>query len=114
LGGRQIDPLVGVEAELLVGVDRVEPGVLQLVGAQFVDQANAAALLREIEQDAAAGFGARRDRAAQPVGAIAAQAGQKSARATFGMEPREHRFSGGGGADQDRKMLGAAIAWAER
>src|SRR5205823_11023611 len=103
-----------VEAELLVGVDRVEPGVLQLVGAQFVDQANAAALLREVEQDAAGGFGDCRDRTAQLVAAIAPQAGQKIARETFGMEPHEHRFSGGGGADQDRKMLGAAIAWAER
>ena len=74
LGGRQIDPLVGVEAELLVGVDRVEPGILQLVGAQLVDQPDAAAFLRQIEQHAAAGRGDRGDRAAQLVAAVAAQA----------------------------------------
>src|SRR5581483_8425121 len=62
---REIDPLVGVEAELLVGVDRVEPGILELVGAQLVDQADAAALLREIEQNAAARLGDRGDGAAQ-------------------------------------------------
>ncbi len=54
LGRRQIDPLVGVEAQLLVGVERVEAGILQLVGAQLVDEADAAAFLREIEQHAAA------------------------------------------------------------
>ena len=74
LGGRQIDPLVGVEAELLVGVDRIEPGILQLIGAQLVDEADAAALLREVQQHAAARRGDRGDRAAQLVAAIAAQA----------------------------------------
>ena len=74
LGGRQIDPLVGVEAELLVGVERIEPGILQLIGAQLVDEPDAAAFLREIEQHPAARRGDRGDRAAQLVAAIAAQA----------------------------------------
>ena len=37
--------LVGLEAELPVGIQGVEALVLQLVGAQLVDQADAAALV---------------------------------------------------------------------
>ena len=44
---------VGREAELEVGLDRVEALLLQLVGAELVEQADAAALLGEVEQDAA-------------------------------------------------------------
>ena len=73
LGGREVDALVGVEAELLVGIDGVETGILELVGAQLVDQADAAAFLREIEQNAATGAGDLADRAAQLIAAIAAQ-----------------------------------------
>ena len=47
--GRQIDPFVGVETQLFVGVERVETGVLQSIGAQLIDEPDAAPLLREIE-----------------------------------------------------------------
>ena len=45
---------VGREAELEVGLHRVEPAVLQLVGAELVEQSDAPALLSEVEQHAAA------------------------------------------------------------
>src|SRR5260370_35353284 len=64
LGGRQVAALVGVEAELLVGVYRVETGILELVGAQLVDKTDATAFLGEIKQHAAAGLCDRRDRTA--------------------------------------------------
>ncbi len=54
LGGRLIDPLIGAEAELQIGLQRIRAGILQLIGAQLVHQADAAAFLREIEQHAAA------------------------------------------------------------
>ena len=47
--------LVVGEAEPLVGVDRVEPAVLQRVGAELVGEADAAAFLAQVEQDPAAG-----------------------------------------------------------
>ena len=53
LDAHAVVPLVGLEAEPLVGFDRVEPLVLQFVGADLVRQADAAALLVEIQQDAA-------------------------------------------------------------
>ena len=42
------------QAELEVGVDRVHPAVLQLVGAELVEQPDPAALLRQVQQHAAA------------------------------------------------------------
>src|SRR5438477_637534 len=77
--GRQIHPLVGIEAELFGGVDRVEPGILQLVGAQLVDEPDAAPFLREIEQRPAAGLRDCGDRPTQLIAAIAAQARQQIA-----------------------------------
>ena len=54
LDAHAVVALIGLEAEALVGLDRVEPFVLQLVGADLVGEADAAAFLVEIEQDAAA------------------------------------------------------------
>ena len=68
---REINPLVGVEAQLLVGVERVETGILQAIGAQLIDQPDAAPLLRQVEQHAA-GCRDRRDPASQLVAAVAA------------------------------------------
>ncbi len=45
---------VGLEAELEVRLDGVEPLLLELVRAQLVEQADAPALLGEVEQDALA------------------------------------------------------------
>src|SRR6185369_2090702 len=39
--------------ELQVRLDRVEPGLLELVGTKLVEQADAAALLRHVEEHAA-------------------------------------------------------------
>ena len=47
-GSRHINPLIGVVTQLLVGVQGVEAPVLKLVGAQFVDQPDAPAFLRQI------------------------------------------------------------------
>jgi hypothetical protein len=43
--------VVGREAELPIGFDGIESLVLELIGFNFVDQADAAALLRQIEHD---------------------------------------------------------------
>ena len=54
--GEAVVARVGREAEFIVGFDGVHAGVLELVGFELVHQADAAALLREIEQDAGARF----------------------------------------------------------
>src|SRR6185437_14644491 len=104
----------GIESELLIGVDRVEPFILELIGAQLVDEADAAALLREIEQHAAARARDLGDRAAQLVAAIAAQAAEQIAGEAFGMETHEHGLRRIGIADQNGEMLEPAIARAKR
>ena len=59
--------------ELEVGVDGVEALLLQLVGPQLVQQADAAALLREVEQDALALLLDAQQRVLELLAAVAAQ-----------------------------------------
>ena len=77
--GGGVYPLVGTEAELLVRVDGIESVILQLVGAQLVDQADAAAFLRQVEQHAPAGRLNFRDSAAQLIATVAAKATEQVA-----------------------------------
>ena len=44
----KIDAFVIVEPQLLVGIDGIKAAVLQGVGAQFVDETNAAPFLRQV------------------------------------------------------------------
>ena len=46
-----LDSRVRFKSELPVGLNGIEPLVLQLVGLQFINQADAAAFLREVEHD---------------------------------------------------------------
>src|SRR5690606_2210347 len=52
--GREI-PRINGKAKTLVGVDRVKSLILQGIGAQFVDKADAASFLPQIEQNAPGG-----------------------------------------------------------
>ena len=55
--GRVVLAAVGLEAELEVGLDGVQPLLLQLVGLELGHEADAAALLVLVDEDAAAGGG---------------------------------------------------------
>ena len=70
---------IGAESQVPVGIHGVEPGILQLIGAQLVGKADAAALLRQIQQHAAAGLVQSLHRRLQLLAAIAAQAAQQVA-----------------------------------
>src|SRR5579864_4687049 len=52
LRGQRELTVIGLEAETFVGLDRIESGVLQFVGLQFSHQADAAALLLFVHQNA--------------------------------------------------------------
>ena len=87
------DPVVakvGRKAELQVRVDGVEPVLLELVGAQLVEQPDPAALLREIEQDAGALALDHRQRRLELLAAIAAQRVEDVARQALGVDAHEH------------------------
>ena len=87
--------LVIVEAERGVGVDRIEAGVLKLVGAHLVGEADAAAFLREIKDDAAAGLLQPRQRKPELVAAIAAPRAEHVAGEAGRMDAHRHRLATG-------------------
>ena len=90
LGADAVVALVGLEAEPLVGFDRVEPGVLQLVGANLVGQADAAALLIEVEQHPAPFLGDPLHRRVELRPAVAARRVEDVAGQAAGMDPDQH------------------------
>ena len=71
--GRAEVAVVVLEAEALVGFDGVESGILQFVGLQLGHQADAAALLLLVDENARAFLGDHRERKFQLLAAIAAQ-----------------------------------------
>ena len=74
LGADPVVAEVGGQAELQVGVDGVEALLLELVGAQLVEQADPAALLGEVEQDAPALAARSSPARLELLAAVAAQA----------------------------------------
>ena len=78
------------QAELEVGVDRVQALVLEVVGAQLVQQADPAALLGEVEQDAGALALDHRQRRLELLAAIAAQRVEDVAGQALGVDAHEH------------------------
>ena len=87
------DPVVarvGGEAELEVRLDGVETLLLQLVRAQLVDQADAATLLRHVEQHAAALRLDLRERLLELLAAVAAQRVEDVAGQALGVHAHEH------------------------
>ncbi len=66
-------PLVGLESEALVGLDRVETAILQVVGANLVREPDPAPLLPHVEEDPLAGGGDHLQGQAPLLAAIAAE-----------------------------------------
>ena len=110
---RQIDPLIGVEAQLEIGLQRIGAAVLQAIGPELVDEADAAALLGQIEQQPAALARNLGDGALELVAAVAAQRPQQIAGEAGRMQARQHRAAMLRLADHDGEMLDAAVAGAE-
>ena len=81
---------VGLEAELEVGLDRVETLLLELVGAQLVEQPDPAALLGEVEQDARAFLLDPREGALELLAAVAAPRVEHVAGQALGVDTDEH------------------------
>ena len=85
--------LVRREAQGEVGVQRIQPAILQRVGAQLVRQADAAALLGQIQHCPGTLGGDAADGAAKLGAAIAAQAAEQVAGEALGMHP-DQRLGG--------------------
>ena len=105
--------LVVFKAEPVIGLDRVEPLILQRIGAHLVGKADAAPLLIEIKEDPRALGPHLRQSAAQLRAAIAFEASKKVAGETGRMEPRQNRCIAAGLADLDGIVLFGTVFGAE-
>jgi hypothetical protein len=106
---RKIARLIG-KAEALVGLERIEPLILQAIGAQLVDEADPAPLLAQIEQHAPAAARARLvrhgvERGIELGAAIAFEAAEDVAGEALRMEPHQRRTVAALLADDERDML---------
>src|ERR671937_806024 len=87
------DPVVahvGLEPELEVRFDRVEPVLLQLVRAQLVQQSDPAALLRHVQKNTTLLGRDLRQRLLELLAAVAAQRVEHVAGEALGMDAHEH------------------------
>ncbi|MNQ60504.1 hypothetical protein D3C85_747860 [compost metagenome] len=100
--------LVGAEAQALVGFHRIGAAILQLVGADLVQQADAATFLAQVEQYATAGVGDGAQGGFELEAAIATQAEQRVAGEAFGVQAAQDRFAVGDIAQGQGDMLLAA------
>ena len=73
LGSEAVVALVGLESEGLVGFDGIEAAILKFVGAELVDDSDAAAFLGDVEHDAGSFGFDHLEGGAELVAAIAAE-----------------------------------------
>ena len=99
-GGQAEVPTIRPEAQGVVGIDRVEAGVLKLVGPQFRHQADAAALLVLVDHQPAAFRGDGPHGDLQLVVAVAAQRPEHLAGEALRMDAHEGRALGQIAEDQ--------------
>ena len=90
LGADPVVAQVGRHAQLEVGVDGVEALLLELVGLELVEQADAAALLGEVEQHAAALLLDAQQRVLELLAAVAAQRVEDVAGEALRVHAHEH------------------------
>src|SRR5690606_11834570 len=105
-----VAPHVGGKAQGMVRLDRVGARVLQAIGADLVQQADAAPLLAQVEHEAAAMGGDALERLLELGATVAAPAEERVAGQAFGVDPGEHRRAVGDVAEAQRDMLLAGIA----
>ena len=90
LGADAVVAQVGRQPEALVGFDRVQAVLLQAVGAQLVQQPDAAALLGEVQQHALALALDHRQGRFELLAAVAAQRVEHVAGEALRVHPHEH------------------------
>ena len=110
--GMAIVALVVGKAEPPIGIDRVEPAVLQRIGAELVGKADPAAFLAEVEQHAAAGLADDPQRFLELRPAIAFQRAEHVAGQAFAVQPDQRRLAAER-ADDQRDMLLPVVGGAE-
>src|SRR5437868_3685046 len=90
LGADSVVAQVRLEAEPLIRFDGIDSLVLKLVGLELVEQADAAALLIEIDDDALSFFGNHFHRGVELPTTVAAQGMKHVARQALRVHPHEN------------------------
>ena len=108
-GGRGVVARVGGQAEREVGVDGVEAALLQAVGAELVDEADAAALVTAHVDDDAAVLLDRVERRLELRAALALERVERLAGQALGVHAHERRVLEELARD-DREVVGARHA----
>ena len=99
LGGEFEVAAVGGVAELEIGFDGVATVVLELVGAELGHEADAAAFLLFVEEDAAAGVGDGGEGELELLAAVAAEGVEDVAGEALGVDADDGRIGGAVGTD---------------
>lgn len=107
--GGKINALVVIKAQLLIGIQSIETGILQFIGPEFVDQPDPPSFLGKVEKDAAACLGEQGYGPAELITAITPQTAQQIAGEAFRVQTGQNRLVAVGMADNDGQMLDAAI-----
>src|ERR1700730_16202958 len=98
--------LVGRVAEGLVGLDSIQPAILQVVGVQLIQQPDATAfLVADVQDDANTVRGDHLHRRVQLGSAIAAKAAEDVPREALGMCTQQRRLLGIDLAEDQREMV---------
>ena len=105
LGPHAVVAQVGREAQRQVGLDRVQAAVLQVVGLDLVDQADAAPFLAQVDEHPAPLLGDALHGQVALEAAVAAQAVQGVAGQALGVHPHQHGFLGVELAHHQRRVL---------
>ncbi len=100
LSGQGEVAVIGFEAEPFVGLDRIEPGILQFVSLQLGHQPDAAPFLLLVDQHPGAQFGDHGKRHLQLLTAIAAYRCENVAGEALGMDAYQRRRRGHVSHDQ--------------
>src|ERR1019366_2748221 len=100
-GSNAVDALVVIEPKRRVGINRVEPIVLHLIGPHLVGEAKPASLLRQIKDDAAAYFFEALKREIELIAAVAPPRAEYVAGETGGVQAHQNGKGEIGLADND-------------
>ncbi len=89
-GGHMIIAFIGLMPQQEIGIYRVVACVLEVIGAQFVQKADAATFLAQVDKDSTFGGGNAMESLVQLLTAVAAERAEDIACTTFRMDTHQH------------------------
>src|SRR5437762_13894113 len=94
--------MIRLEAQRVIGFNRIVSGVLKLISEELVHQPDAAAFLKLVDQNTSASRGDALQRKVELCAAVASDRAKNVAGQTLGMDANERRIFGGEVAPDER------------